>query len=208
MAYPAFCLITLIAGLYLPEEKLPVVPIQDLISKLRACAEADFQNISFIHRLLRDHPVDPASIHSYLTWDSQHYTRNLIDKTSLFELLAICWNVGQGSSIHNHQDQNCWMAAPVGKLLVQNYRVLQQDVETGSCDIEPTDIVEMDASNPCAVDPSEPVHRVYNPAELNQRAVSLHVYSRPYDRCMVYSQEQHKCGEIKLSYSTEYGSVR
>ena len=28
------------------------------------------------------------------------------------------------SSIHNHKGQNCWMAAPMGKLAVQNYRVL------------------------------------------------------------------------------------
>jgi cysteine dioxygenase len=187
---------------------LSVVPIQHLISKLRACTEADFQNIPLIHRLLRDHPVDPVSIQSYLTWDPQHYTRNLIDKTSLFELLAICWDVGQGSSIHNHQDQNCWMATPTGKLLVQNYRVLHQDTEVGNCDLELTEIIEMGVSNPCAVDPADPVHRVYNPAEFGERAVSLHVYSRPYDRCMVYSQEQHKCGEIKLSYTTEYGSAR
>ena len=38
-----------------------------------------------------------------------------------------------------------------------------------------------------------------------QRAVSLHLYSRPYDSCVVYSDEQHKCGEIKLSYTSEFG---
>ena len=55
------------------------------------------------------------------------------------------------------------------------------------------------------MDPKEPVHKVYNPADFEQRAVSLHVYSRPYDSCVVYSEEQHKCGEIKLSYTSEYG---
>jgi cysteine dioxygenase len=184
-----------------------VVQIQELVARLRCCKEADFQNIGAVQRLLRENPADPQSLERYLTWDSQHYTRNLIEKTSLFELLAICWDIGQASSVHNHQDQNCWMAAPIGKLLVQNYRVLQQDVAAGSCEIEPTDVLEMNAGNPCAVDPADPVHRVYNPAEFGQRAVSLHVYSRPYDRCMVYSAEQHKCGEIKLSYTTEYGSA-
>jgi hypothetical protein len=55
------------------------------------------------------------------------------------------------------------------------------------------------------VDPQEPVHRVYNPREFHQRAVSLHVYSRPFDTCVVYSQEQRTCGVIKLHYQTEYG---
>ena len=54
-------------------------------------------------------------------------------------------------------------------------------------------------------DPLEPVHRVLNPREFNQRAVSLHVYSRPFDTCVVYSAEQGTCGEIKLHYTTEYG---
>jgi hypothetical protein len=50
------------------------------------------------------------------------------------------------------------------------------------------------------------VHCVRNPREFNHRAVSLHVYSRPFDTCVVYSPEQHTCGEIKLHYTTEYGS--
>ena len=69
----------------------------------------------------------------------------------------------------------------------------------------PTDIQEMNPAQCCAVDPAEPVHMVYNPREFNQRAVSLHVYSKPFDSCVVYSEERGTCGEIKLSYTTEYG---
>jgi cysteine dioxygenase len=161
--------------------------------------------VEAIHSFLREHPVEPESLAPYLVWDRQHYTRNLIEKTPLFELMAICWEVGQVSSIHNHRDQNCWMAAPIGRLKVQNYRVLWQDDEHGKCKIEPTDVVEINPANPVAVDPSEPVHKVYNPAELKERAVSLHVYSRPFDSCVVYSDQQGTCGTIKLHYTTEYG---
>ena len=184
---------------------MTLVTIQELVSKLRCCSEPDFRRIHPVHQLLRSSPVDPESLEPYLLWDRQHYTRNLIHKTQLFELLAICWEVGQASSIHNHRDQNCWMAVPIGKLLVQNYKVLQQDVNAGTCDITPTDVIEMNPASPAAVDPDEPVHKVFNPAEFGQRAVSLHVYSHPYDSCVVYSDEQHKCGEIKLSYTSEYG---
>jgi cysteine dioxygenase len=181
------------------------VDVQDLVSKLRCCSDNDFLTVAHVHQLLRQHPVDPKSIEKYLIWDCQHYTRNLIHKTALFELMAICWDIGHVSSIHNHKDQNCWMAVPIGRLLVQNYRVLQQDLNAGTCDLIPTDLIEMNASSPCAVDPANPVHKVYNPAEFGERAVSLHVYSRPYDSCVVYSDEQHRCGEIKLSYTSEYG---
>jgi cysteine dioxygenase len=183
------------------------VDVQEFAAKLRCCNEDDFSNVTLIRQVLRENPVDPQSIERFLIWDRQHYTRNLIDKTPLFELMAICWEVGQGSSIHNHKDQNCWMATPVGRLLVQNYRVVEQNLDAGTCDLRPMGVVEMNATNPCAVDPADPVHRVYNPPEFNQRAVSLHVYSRPYDSCVVYDDEKHKCGEIKLRYTSEYGLV-
>src|SRR5690242_21246688 len=97
------------------------------------------------------------------------------------------------------------MGRAIGPLLVQNLRPVFEDIAGRRRKIEPTDIVEMNALQPCAVDPKEPVHKVFNPREFNQRAVSLHIYSRPFDRCVVYSDEQGTCGEIKLSYTTEYG---
>jgi len=141
-----------------------------------------------------------------LSWDPQHYTRNLIDKTTLYELIAICWEVGQGSSVHNHRDQNCWMAAPIGKLLVENFQVGFQDIEAGKCQLQASNTVELTAANPCAVDPKRPVHRVVNPREAHQRAVSLHVYSQPFDTCVVYSPEQGTCGDIRLHYNTVFGN--
>jgi cysteine dioxygenase len=181
------------------------VPIHDFVIALRKFPEAAFGPTEQIRKFLEDNPLNPDSLAPYLTWDRQHYTRNLIDKNPLYELIAVCWEVGQASSIHNHRDHNCWMAVPVGRLLVENYHVLHQDIPAGKSAIESTEIVEMNAEHPCAVDPLEPVHRVINPREFNQRAVSLHVYSRPFNTCVVYSAEQGTCGEIQLHYTTEYG---
>jgi cysteine dioxygenase len=181
------------------------VPIDEFVAGLRKFSEPMFRGTEQIFQFLERTPVAPETLDRYLTWDRQHYTRNLIDKTPLYELMAICWEVGQISSVHNHRDQNCWMAVPIGRLLVENYRVIEQDLDKGTSRLEATDAVEMNPANPCAVNPLEPVHRVLNPKEFNQRAVSLHVYSRPYDSCVVYSPEQGTCGEIKLHYTTEYG---
>jgi cysteine dioxygenase len=188
---------------------MPTVTKQVAIEKfrgaLRKFSGEAFDGTEEIRKFLQETPVDPESLAPYLTWDTQHYTRNLVDKTPLYELIAICWEVGQVSSIHNHRDQNCWMAVPTGRLLVENFHVVYQDIPGGTCKITPTGTVEMTVSRPCAVDPLEPVHRVLNPREFNQRAVSLHVYSRPFDTCVVYSAEQDTCGEIRLHYTTEYG---
>jgi cysteine dioxygenase len=183
------------------------LPITEFVKGLQILSETAFRTVETPLAYLRSNPVDPDSLAPYLFWDPQHYTRNLIDKTDLYELLAICWEPGMSSSIHNHKDQNCWMAAPLGTLSVQNYRVVAEDLEGQTCDIVPTDVVHITVSNPVAVDPLNPVHDVSNPREFSQRAVSLHVYSRPFDSCVVYSVDQHKCGEIKLNYTSMYGQL-
>ncbi|HTC95459.1 MAG TPA: cysteine dioxygenase family protein [Terriglobales bacterium] len=184
-----------------------LVSINELVSGLREFPASSFEETPEIQAFLREHPVDPATIDRFLCWNKQRYTRNLVAKTELFELVAICWEVGQQSSIHNHDEQNCWMAAASGRLLVQNYRTLFEDIQAGRCDIEPSDLLEMSFGNPVAVNPQEPVHKVFNPPQFGERAVSLHVYSRPFDHCVVYSEEQHTCGIIKLAYTTQFGKA-
>ncbi|MGA2005232.1 MAG: cysteine dioxygenase family protein [Terriglobales bacterium] len=183
----------------------PRVPIENLVAKLRTLPAPAFDRIDQVQGVLAEMPVEESSLAPYLTWSRQHYTRNLIDKTDLYELIAICWDIGQCSSVHNHRDQNCWMAAPIGKLLVENFHLEFQDMAAGTCSLKASNTVELTAASPCAVDPQEPVHRVVNPREANQRAVSLHVYSRPFDTCVVYSPEQGTCGDIQLHYNTVFG---
>src|SRR5437660_3327310 len=184
------------------------VPIQKLVDELRTLPESAFIPAEPLRRFLTQMPVDAESLAPYLTWDRQHYTRNLIDRTPIYELMAICWEVGQASSVHNHRDQNCWMATPIGRLHVENFHLGHQDLQGGRCQLQRAATVEMNVSHPCAVDPADPVHRVLNPREFNQRAVSLHVYSRPFDTCVVYSPEQGTCGEIRLHFNTEFGKPR
>ncbi len=183
------------------------VPIDHLVRELRALPASAFDTTEQVRTLLAKMPVEEASLTPYLTWSRQHYTRNLIDKTDLYALIAICWEVGQGSSVHNHRDQNCWMAAPVGRLLVENFHVEFQDIAAGLCQLQASNTVELTVNNPCAVDPRAPVHRVINPRQANQRAVTLHVYSRPFDTCVVYSPEQGTCGDIRLHYNTVFGKA-
>jgi cysteine dioxygenase len=183
------------------------VSIQRLVEELRQVPESMFDQTEPLRQFLAQNPVDATSLDSYLTWSRQHYTRNLIDRTNLYELMAICWEVSQASSVHNHRDQNCWMAVPIGRLQVENYHLVHQDLQRGQCKLEPLNTIEMNLSHPCAVDPADPVHRVVNPREFNQRAVSLHVYSRPFDTCVVYSPEQGTCGEIQLHFNTMFGKT-
>src|SRR2546428_7473955 len=131
--------------------------IQDFVAELRKFPQSAFDRTDQIIHFLEKKQIAPDSLTQYLTWDRQHYTRNLVDKTSLYELVAICWEVGQASSVHNHRDQNCWMPFLIGKLLVQNYRGDSQSLEEGTCQLEPAQTVEMNPTQPFAAIPLEPV---------------------------------------------------
>ena len=185
-----------------------LVSVDEFAAQLRKFPAEAFSRIDSIREFQRRFTISGETLNPYLFWDSQHYTRNLIDKTSLYELIAICWDVGQASAIHNHSDQNCWMVAPVGRLRVQNYRTLYQDVARGTCRIEPIEQLDLSAESPIAVNPLNPVHKVYNPREFGERAVSVHIYSRPFDSCIAYSEEQSTCGMIKLTNTSEFGMCK
>lgn len=182
-----------------------MIPIDEFVTRLQRFQAADFLDVPKIHRFVLDHPVAPDSIARFIVWDPQHYTRNLIDRTPLYEMIAICWEPGHISAIHNHEGQHCWMSVPIGRLRVQNYRVLSEDVAAGTCRLEETTVEYIAPGRPVAVDPELPVHRVENPREDAARAVSLHIYSHPIDRCMVYSKEKQTCGRIDLHYTTKFG---
>ena len=151
--------------------------------------------------------VRPESLEKYLFYSKGNYTRNLIFKNEVFECMAICWETGQFSRIHNHRDQNCWMSAPIGRLRVQNFRVEERDAKCGTCRIVPTDIYDMDAEHPAYVNPLEPVHQVLNLPEFNARAVSIHVYSKPFDSCEVYQREKGTYADVPLHYTSEFGKL-
>ena len=182
------------------------VSIEEFVIGLRAIPEDSF-HVGPVYDYLKSRPVDERSLEPYLFFSKNHYTRNLIFKDDLFELIAICWEVGQASQIHNHHNQNCWMTIPTGRLRVQNFRVVDQNEATWYCRLQPTNAFDIHRLMPAEVDPEEPVHQVLNLAEFNQRAVSLHIYSRPFDRCLVYCGETSEYREIPLHYTSEYGTL-
>ena len=70
------------------------ISIDHFVKELRKLKEHDFSSVETPLGFLQRHPVDAESIAPYIHWDAQHYTRNLIDKTELYELIAVCWEVG------------------------------------------------------------------------------------------------------------------
>jgi cysteine dioxygenase len=183
-----------------------LLTITDWVKGVAAIPERDFTLENVQDYVIR-HNVRPETLDKYCYFSRGNYTRNLIFKNTLFECMTVCWEIGQLSRIHNHRDQNCWMSAPIGRLRVQNYHVNDLDASHGTCKIVPTDTYEMDATHPAYVNPAEPVHEVINLAEFNQRAVSIHIYSKPFDTCEVYLRDRGTYSDVPLFYTSEYGKL-
>jgi cysteine dioxygenase len=182
------------------------VPIQKFADDLAAIDAAEFTHERVLS-FLRSNVVEAQSLAPYLWFSEEHYTRNLIRKTDMFELIAICWEVGQKSAIHNHRDQNCWMAIPYGRLQVHNFTLVKKEPSTGFCELRSSGQLEINPEHPTEVDPEEPIHQVLNLPAFQSKAISLHVYSRPFDTCEVYDLKEKRYSDMPLINTSEYGEL-
>ncbi len=180
--------------------------IRDLVEGLCRIPATSFTHRTVLEEIGRT-ILDPDSLGPYLFFAPTHYTRNLIHRCELFEVVAIGWEPGQSSSIHNHRGQECWMGVPIGRLEVRNYRVVDRDPAARTCRLEPSICYQMDPEHPAAVDPLEPVHSVHNLEAYAARALSVHIYSRPFDSCEVYDLERGCYFDVPLGYTSKFGVI-
>jgi cysteine dioxygenase len=180
--------------------------IEAIIDGLRSFQDDEF-TCDNVYDFLARTPVNVDSISPYFFWSDKCYTRNLIYKDYRFEMLAICWETGQVSRVHNHADQKCWMTVPVGRLKGQNFAVAEIDESNGHCRLVETDSFELSDCLTAKVELEEPVHQILNLAEYDERAVSIHIYSKPFDHCLSYCRDTDTFQEVQLFYTSIDGKL-
>lgn len=180
--------------------------VDQIIAGLKSISDDDF-TCDNVYQFLADTPVEVDSITKYFFFSPSFYTRNLIYKDDRFEMMTICWEKGQVSRVHNHWDQKCWMTVPVGRLSGQNFAVDEIDESRGYCKLRETDSYELTDCAAAKVELEEPIHQILNLPQYDERAVSLHIYSKPYDRCLSYCRDTHTFKEVLLSYTSIGGKL-
>lgn len=175
------------------------ITIDNLISGLKTIPDDDF-TCDNVYQFLGANPIDVDSITRYFFWRSDFYTRNLIYKDARFELMTVCWESGQASVVHNHADQKCWMTVPVGKLLGQNFAVTDIEESKNYCKLIETDKFQLSDCLAAKVELEQPIHQILNLAEYGERAVSVHIYSKPFNRCLAYCRDTDTFKEVELCY--------
>jgi cysteine dioxygenase len=187
-------------------KELPMqVAVEGIVDTLRQVPPARFQPGEVCARL-RGLLLDPATLQRYLHFSPRRYTRNLIYRDEIFELVALCWEPRTQSPIHNHSGQLCWLSIQRGVLRLENFKSLDGPgpgdgirlVPNGGIPRAPEGVLDLQQGE-------NGIHRVSNP--FDERAVSLHVYSRPYDTCIAYDPVARTAREMRLQYHSVGGEL-
>lgn len=198
-----------------------LIGIDDFVKRLRGFEQGVITRdevLDFCSRV----QVSDSSLDPYVHFDERIYTRNLVYRDDLFEVMTICWAPGQKTAVHTHNGQLCWMIPQRGNLGVVDYKWLgcdhpeKQNVIGIDClagsehtKIEVVREVEACAGGPVlTADKLQTIHRLYNLSESTERAVSIHIYSRPIDSCVAFDMQNQRCFRRELSYYSRYGEKR
>ena len=150
--------------------------------------------------------LDPRTLERYLHFVPKRYTRNLIYRDDLFELIALCWEPRTASPIHNHSGRLCWLSIQRGALRLDNFRSLDGPGPGEKIRLVPNGGIEKAGLGCLDLQQGDNgIHRVSNP--FDERAVSLHVYSRPFDICLAYDPVARTSREMRLQYHSVGGKL-
>uniref|UniRef100_A0A8C5PN61 Cysteine dioxygenase n=1 Tax=Leptobrachium leishanense TaxID=445787 RepID=A0A8C5PN61_9ANUR len=132
----------------------------------------------------------------------QRYTRNLVDEgNGKFNLMILCWGEGHGSSIHDHTDSHCFLKILQGNLKETMYEWPQKK-NNGEMAKKSEGVLKL---NQCAyINDSIGLHRVENPSHT-ETAVSLHLYSPPFDQCHTFDQRTGHKNVVKMTFWSKHG---
>ena len=141
--------------------------------------------------------LQAAELATYATWTENCYTRNCLARTEKYELILLCWDIGARAPIHGHGGEDCWVYQVEGT--VEEVR-FQEEGEA----LRETNRMTRSPGKLTYMNDRMGYHSIGNIS--NQRALTLHIYASPINRCKVYNDEDD-CFEIKeMSYHTFKGN--
>ena len=186
----------------------PVLPVNELVERLRGIAQEAFTPEA-VATTLAGVSVDDASLAPYVLWRPKCYTRNLVHRDATFELLVVCWESGSASAIHDHAGQECWLYIHRGALGIDGFEL----ADPTQCGQVGDGVWLKKGQRRARVEqgvvdhrgPTNDIHRVMNRRAFGARAISLHVYARPIDECIVYHSADGRAERRLLQYDSVGG---
>jgi cysteine dioxygenase len=194
--------------------------VEDFVQGLKTF-EREYITQERIREFMDAHHLSADTLKPYTYFRSDYYTRNLVYRDDLFEMMVICWQPNQKTAVHTHNGQLGWMQMAQGEVAVHNYKyqtcdcperqnVVGLDCLGGAKHIE----LERLHTNVCndgtgiyEVDKIQSIHQIENTDKSDKGVVSLHVYSLPFDSCIAFNMDAGTCCRKQLSYYSRFGKV-
>lgn len=170
---------------------LPITKVSSLLNELSKTKNYD----EVVKRI--EIPISEFS--EYMYWSDQYYTRNCIERNEDYELLLLCWEPGQFTPIHCHNNQECWLYMVQGELGERLFQLDDQDIP------KQDNKVNLMTKNSYHINDDIGLHSLSNASE--KRGVSLHLYAKPIDECSYYSKESKTFKTKTLSYNNSKHTV-
>ena len=134
----------------------------------------------------------------YLHFNKGRYTRNCIARDDYFELVLLCWEQGQKTAIHCHNNQECWVKVVAGSFAEELYRI---NNTSGEMEYISTEMLSQ--HDVTAVEDANIFHNLTN--KSRGRSISLHLYMKPIEECRIYDEKTSQIKRVSLSYDTLEG---
>lgn len=194
--------------------------IRDFIEGLRRLKD-DTITKSRVAEFVAAAHIQVEALSPYIFWRDSAYTRNLIYRDEMFEVMAICWGPGQKTPVHTHNGQLGWMTVVQGEILTHQYRYLRcsapenqnvvgMDCLAGAHDVELEYLNTVVCANDgqvVTVDKLQSIHQIENADPARSGCVSLHVYSKPFDSCVAFDTKKHLCWRRSLKFYSSEGVI-
>ncbi|XP_078279875.1 cysteine dioxygenase type 1-like [Rhinoraja longicauda] len=184
-------------NLHVPES------LDDLIKELHDIFSSDKVNVEEVQTLMESYKSDPAEWLQFAKFDKFRYTRNLVDEgNGKFNLMILCWGEGHGSSIHDHADSHCFLKLLQGQLKETQFNI--PDINQKNREIVKK-WEKVFHENQCTyINDSIGLHRVENVSHT-EPAVSLHLYSPPFDSCHCFDERTGYKNKVKMTFWSKFG---
>ena len=148
-------------------------------------------------KILGEVQIPISDFMKYAAWKEDCYTRNCIARTEEFEFILICWDLNASTPIHGHDDKDCWVYQIDGELTEKILLESDQGFELKESNTIQKGMVSY-------MHDKMGYHALEN--KSYSRAMSLHIYAEPIDKCKVYCEETRKFKTLEMSYDCDYSS--
>ncbi|XP_076438055.1 cysteine dioxygenase type 1-like [Babylonia areolata] len=200
-----------------PKSIQPPGNLKELIQQLHKVFARDEINIDYVKALMESYKSNPREWKKFAKFDTHRYTRNLVDEgNGKFNLMVLCWNEAQASSIHSHAGSHCFLKVLSGNVREEMYgwpeRYVTSHQQTGTTEVAKADEGEMVPKEELTFDSDRctyicddlGLHRVENPSHVD-KAVTLHLYSPPFDECLCFDQRTGRPVKAAVTFWSKFG---